>query len=87
VFDIYLLSGVKQMVSYKTIKSGNYNIELTTDRSGRTSIVVKMVTGMKRRIMVDIELPCTSGKFTASFAPRIVYDVAVFRNPEPCVAF
>lgn len=75
------------MVSYKTIKSGNYNIELTTDRSGRTSIVVKLVTGMRKKTMVDVELPCTSGEFTASFAPRIVYDVAVFSKPEACVSF
>lgn len=66
----------------KTIKSGNYQIEITASREGRTSIIVKMVTGMKRKTMVDIELPCTSGEYTASFAPRLVYDEAVMK-PEP----
>ena len=70
------------MVSYKTIKSGNYKIDLTTDGSGRTSIVVKLMSGMRSKTMVDIELPCTKGEDTASFAPRIVYDEAVFSKPE-----
>lgn len=60
----------------KYIKSGTYvDIAVTTDRSGRTSIVVNGTNGL----LVDVELPCKTGEYKDSFKPtvKIAKDVEV----------
>jgi len=52
----------------KYIKSGTYvDIAVTTDRSGRTSIVVNGTNGL----LVDVELPAKTGEFKDLFNPTV----------------
>jgi hypothetical protein len=62
----------------KTFKSGNYEIELTTSKDGRTSVLIKLPSGLRKKTLVDIELPCTSGEFTRSFCPRVILEKDTF---------
>jgi hypothetical protein len=53
----------------KYIKSGCFEIALTTDKSGRTSIVVRNEnTGSE---IIDAELPAQKGEYKDSFRPTI----------------
>jgi hypothetical protein len=55
----------------KIIKSGIYwEIAITTDRSGRTSIVVHDNKPYGAPL-VDVELPARSGEFKDSFKPKV----------------
>jgi len=52
----------------KNIKSGTYfDIAVTTDPSGRTSIVVNNMYGC----IVDVELPAQKGEFKEAFKPTV----------------
>ena len=56
----------------KYIKSGSYfEVAITTDRSGRTSIIVHENPHLNNRIIVDIELPAKTGEFKDSFKPTV----------------
>jgi hypothetical protein len=60
----------------KIIKAGSFfEVAITTDRSGRTSVVVSEVTGHNYRgsvstTIVDVELPCKTGEFKDAFPPN-----------------
>jgi hypothetical protein len=54
----------------KYIKSGTYvDIAVTTDRSGRTSVVVTET--VHSSVLVDVELPAKSGEFKDLFNPTV----------------
>jgi|GEM_PF-4741852 hypothetical protein len=56
----------------KYIKVGNhYEIALTTDRSGRTSIVVHEKPHWNNRTIIDVELPAKTGEYANSFKPTV----------------
>ncbi len=65
----------------KIIKSGSYfEIAITTDRSGRTSIVVNdNKFPYQEKPLIDVELPAKEGEFKDSFKPsvKIAKDVEV----------
>jgi hypothetical protein len=57
----------------RTIKSGHhFEINITTDRSGRTSIVVHdNKFPYQETPLVDVELPAKEGQFKDSFKPIV----------------
>lgn len=57
----------------KYINSGSaYEIAITTDRSGRTSIVVhEGPNSPSRRQIIDVELPAKTGEWKDSFKPIV----------------
>lgn len=57
----------------KIIKSGSYfEISITTDRSGRTSIVVHdNKFPYQDKPLVDVELPAREGQFKDAFKPIV----------------
>jgi hypothetical protein len=56
----------------KIIKSGIYfEIAITTDRSGRTSIVVTDNRRNCPQPIVDVELPCKTGEYKDAFKPSV----------------
>lgn len=58
----------------KIIKSGDYEIEITIDRSGRTSIVIKTEPFDYRgngKTLIDVELPAETGEFKNAFEPVV----------------
>ena len=63
----------------KIIKSGRYfEIAITTDRSGRTSIVVhNNVYPYRQKPLVDVELPAQAGEFKNAFNPTVTVSKAV----------
>lgn len=59
----------------KTIRSGiYYEIDITTDRTGRTSIVVRgesLDYRNNRKTLVDVELPSKTGEYKDAFPPTV----------------
>jgi len=57
----------------KTIKSGSqHTIDITTDRSGRTSIVIYEGFGyVNSNKIIDVELPAKSGEYKDAFKPCV----------------
>jgi len=57
----------------RIIKSGSYfEIAITTDRSGRTSIVVNdNKFPYQDKPLVDVELPAREGQFKDAFKPLV----------------
>jgi hypothetical protein len=56
----------------KYIKAGNFfAIAITTDCSGRASIVVHENPHLHNKTIIDIELPCKRGEFKDAFKPSV----------------
>lgn len=58
----------------KYINSGSREIEITTDRSGRTSILVKgepLDYRNNRKTIIEIELPANKGESKEAFEPVV----------------
>jgi predicted ThiF/HesA family dinucleotide-utilizing enzyme len=59
----------------KYIKAGNFvEIAITTDRTGRTSIVVHDNPRLYNKTIIDVELPCRTGEYQYSFKPIVKVD-------------
>lgn len=56
----------------KYLQSGSYyEIAVSTDRSGRTSIVVTENPHLHNSPLIDIELPCKTGQHKDAFKPTV----------------
>jgi hypothetical protein len=56
----------------KYIKAGSfYEIAVTTDRSGRTSVVITANLHLHNTTIVDVELPCKTGEYKDAFPPTV----------------
>ena len=68
----------------KNINSGRYfRIDITTDSSGRTSIIVKEnPSTMSQKTIVDVELPSKSGEFKDSFIASVEVAEGIEVKPQ-----
>lgn len=56
----------------KYIKVGQYfEIAITTDRTGRASIVVHEYPHLHNKTIIDVELPCKMGEFKDAFKSTV----------------
>lgn len=56
----------------KYIKAGNYfEVAITTDRSGRASIVIHENPHINNETIIDVELPCKTGEYKDNFKPVV----------------
>jgi hypothetical protein len=56
----------------KYIKAGShFEVAVTTDRSGRMSIVVTEKPYLHNRTIIDVELPAQTGEYANAFKPTV----------------